>query len=134
MSDMIKSDYELNKAAESYARAIFEEFKADHGEDFDPESMQSDMFESAWESADQSEHVIYTARAISIACNCSTDDAESRLEDIYSKPFDGCETFAEVCTRLAFMTLLIEIESELETLIDKWEPEESEDDSEEWES
>lgn len=134
MSDMIKSDYELNKAAESYAQAIFEDFKADHGEDFNPESLKSEMFERAWEDADQSEHVIYTARAISIACNCSTDDAENHLEDIYEKPFDGCETFAEICTRLAFMTLLIEIESELETLIENYVPEESEVDSEDGES
>lgn len=123
MSDMIKSDYALTQTAASYAHDIFDTIKDENGGDaFDAEAFRDEMNEKAWEYADGSEHVIYTARAIAICGNCNTNTGEERAEDIYGKPFDGCETFAEVCTRLAFFTLLCEIESELSDLIDAWEP------------
>lgn len=106
----IKSDYELDKVAREYAKDLWEEH-----EDFDIAK------EAAFESVDSSEHVIYTARAISICGNCDTDAGEEWLEEAYGKPFNGCDTFAEVCTRLAFATLytavltaLDELEEELE--------------------
>lgn len=136
MSDLIKSDCALAQSAKSYAQYIFDTFKDENGgATFDAESLSDEMRERAWEQADSSEHVIYTSRAISICCNCDTDDAEDRLGDWSSepgKPFADAESFADVCTKLAFATLLCAIESELQTLIDAWEPAdepESDDDS-----
>lgn len=136
MSDLIKSDYQLTQTAKSYAQDIFDTFKDENGgATFEAEHFADDMRERAWEQADSSEHVIYTHRAIAICCNCDTDDGEDRLGDWSSapgKPFADADSFADVCTKLAFATLLGAIESELQTLIDDWEPAdepESDDDS-----
>lgn len=129
MSDMIKSDFALDKEAQSIAASIFEEFRDENGgAAFDAESFADEMRERAWEDCDASQHVIYTARAIAICGNCNTDQGESWLEDISSngKPFADCESFDEVCTRLAFAELLCRVESELQNLIDEWEPQEAE--------
>lgn len=107
---MIKSDYELAKVAKEYAECIMAEYADD-----------DDRQDAIHEYADQSEHVIYTARAIAICGNCNTDDGESYLEDIYEKPFDGCETFAEVCTRLAYAVLYCAIRDALQELIEESE-------------
>lgn len=134
MSDLIKSDWHLDKEAESFARDIFDTFKDENGgAAFDAESFADDMRERAWEYADNSEHVIYTARAIAICANCNTDDGEDRLADWSSvsgngNPFGDCDTFADVCTKLAFVELLCRIESKLQELIDEWEPIEPESD------
>ena len=109
---MIKSDYELEKQAKEYAESIMAEY-ADDDDD--------DRQDAIHEYADQSQHVIYTARAIAICGNCNTDDGESYLEEIYEKPFDGCETFGEVCTRLAYATLYCAIRDALQELIDEQE-------------
>ncbi len=131
MGDYIKSDYALNKEAEAFAQDIFDTFKDDNGgTTFDAKALRDDMDDSAYEYADQSEHVIYTARAIAICGNCNTDDAEEWLEGIYDAPFDGCKTFAEVCTRLAFATLYLAIQNALANLIDAWEPAEEADEEE----
>lgn len=127
MSNMIGTDFHLNKEAESIASEIFEEFKdSNGGESFDAESFRDEMTERAWQDCDSSQHVIYTARAIAICGNCNTDDGESWLEDIYGKPFDGCTTFAEVCTRLAFAELHCRVIAALDDLISEWEPKEEE--------
>jgi len=107
---MIKSDYELWQEAKSIAESIMAEYDDD-----------DDRQDAIHEYADQSQHVIYTARAIAICGNCNTDDGESYLEDIYEKPFDGCETFEEVCTRLAYATLYCAINDALRELIDEQE-------------
>ena len=107
---MIKFDYELAKVAKEYAESIMVEY-----DDSD------DRFDAVYEYADQSQHVIYTARAIAICGNCNTDDGEQWLEEIYEKPFDGCETFAEVCTRLAYATLYCAIRDALQELIEESE-------------
>ena len=122
MADMIKSDYALTKVAENYAADIFAELQDEHGKN--PESFEDYFSDAAHSWADQSEHVIYTARAIAICGNCDTDAGEEWLSDIYGKPFDGCETFAEVCTRLAFAELYCRIQDELQKLKDNWEEEE----------
>jgi hypothetical protein len=128
MTDHIKSDYALTKEAKSLAQEIFDTFKDDNGgANFDAEASRDDMNDRAYEYADQSEHVIYTSRAIAICGNCDTDDGEEWLEGMYGTPFDGCETFGEVCTRLAFATLYTAIQNELDTLIEAWEPAEEAD-------
>lgn len=121
MADMIKSDYQLDKEAKSYAELIFADFQGDEGKDFDPESCRDELFDAAHEWADQSEHVIYTARAIAICGNCNTDKGEEWLDGIYEKPFDGCDTFADVCTRLAYAELLCRIEEALQEVIADFE-------------
>lgn len=132
MTDMIKSTYALEKEATSIAQSVFDEFKDENGgKAFDAEAFCDEMSERIWQDCDQSQHVIYTARAIAICGNCDTDAGEEWLEGIYEKPFDGCETFAEVCTRLAFATLLQAAESVLSDLIEDWEPTESDDADEE---
>lgn len=105
---MIKSDYELAKVAKEYAESIMAEYADD-----------DDRQDAIHEYADQSEHVIYTARAIAICGNCNTYDGESYLEEIYEKPFDGCETFSEVCTRLAYAVLYCAIRDALQELIEE---------------
>lgn len=107
---MIKSDYELEKVAKEYAESIMAEYADD-----------DDRQDAIHEYADQSQHVIYTARAIAICGNCNTDDGESYLEEIYEKPFDGCETFDEVCTRLAYAVLYCAIQESLQELIEESE-------------
>lgn len=129
MSDYITHDGQLDDLAESIARDIFEEFKAEHGAEFDPDSLHSEMSERVWQDCDGNENVIYTARAMSICANCSTDEGEQWLEGVYSSPFEGCETFAEVCTRLAFATLLQATENALSVMMNDYEPDESDDES-----
>lgn len=132
MSDYIKTDWALDKEVQDWAESIFSEFKEENGGDaFDAESFRDEMLERAWEYADSSQHVIYTYRAIQICGNCNTDSGEERLADIYGKPFEGCESFADVCTRLAFAELLSRIETALCDLIDNWTPKEEEEDEEE---
>lgn len=125
MSEIIKSDWHLDKEAESFARDIFDTFKDENGgAAFDAESFADDMRGRAWEYADNSEHVIYTSHAIAICGNCNTGAGEEWLEGCSSngKPFADCDTFADVCTKLAFAELLCRIESKLQELIDEWEP------------
>lgn len=132
MSDMIQSDYALEKEAAEIAQSIFDEFKDENGgASFDAEAFRDEMMERAWQDVDGSQNVIYTARAIAICGNCDTDAGEEWLEGIYGKPFDGCDSFAEVCTRLAFATLLQATESALDDLITDWEPDEPAEDEEE---
>ena len=92
---MITNDYELGKVAKEYAEELIREANGD--------------FEQAREEAfgyvDSSEHVIYTARAISICANCYTDEGEEWLEEVYENPFEGCTTYSEVNTRLAYAVL-----------------------------
>jgi hypothetical protein len=113
MTDMIKSDYALEQEAEQIARCIFDEHKGD----------EDAMRDAVSEYVDQSQHVIYTARAIAICGSCDTDAGEEWLADVYDKPFDGCATFAEVCMRLACATLLVATETALQDLIDADEDE-----------
>lgn len=132
MSNIIKTDFHLDHEAKSLAVSIFEEFKdSNGGESFDAESFRDEMTERAWEYCDASQHVIYTARAIAICGNCNTDDGESWLEDIYGKPFADCDTFGEVCTRLAFAELHCRVIAAMDDLISEWEPKEEEEESQE---
>lgn len=120
---MITTDHALRTEAAAYAENIFDEFKdANGGAAFDAEAFRDEMQERVHEAADNSEHVIYTARAIAICGNCNTDAGEAWLEEVYEAPFNGCETFADVCTRLAFAVLYTSIGDELNDLIEEWEP------------
>lgn len=124
MSDYITNDYTLTKEAEAIAQDIFDRFKDDNGgKAFVAEDWRDEMFEDVHQDVDNSQHVIYTARAIALCGGCNTDDGEEWLEGIYGEPFDGCGSFAEVCTRLAFATLLVATDAALDAIIDDWEPE-----------
>ena len=113
MTDYIQRNYELVKVAKEYA----EELVKEHGGDFEA------AIEAAHDYVGSSEHVVYTARAISICSNCHTDEGESWLEEIYEKPFDGCESFADVCTHLACAVLYCAVLAEIETLKEESEDE-----------
>lgn len=122
MSETINSDYLLNKYADEVAADIFEEFKRKHGADFDPEDYRDEMFESAWESVDGCEHVIYNYRALQICANCNTNDGESRAEDMGG--YEG-KSFYEIACMIAFCEILCRVETELDSLIEDYDPEES---------
>ena len=126
MIDHIQNNHDLATVAAKIAKEIFDDVREGEGEGFDPDACRSDMVDRAWEEVDGCQHVIYTSRALSICANCDTSAGEGYLDDIYGEPFNECESFADVCTRLAFAVLYCEVILQLDELIDNYEtPEET---------
>ena len=111
------TEYALNRECESLAKSIIEEFDGDKS---DIDALREYAYERAHGDADGHQWVIYTYKARQVA-SIAPDAAEAYLEDIYGKPFDGCETFGDVCTRLAYAALLTGIESAITDLIEEIE-------------
>lgn len=78
-------------------------------EQYEYTSTYDDFYDGCHEMADGHQWVIYTYQAMQI---CSlpgsvTDTGEEWLEDIYPEgPYSHCETFADVCVRLAFAVMV----------------------------
>ena len=69
--EYIKNDYELKQLARDIALEAIEEVK-NHG---------GDHYELIDQMAADSEHAIYTYKAIMLCANCCTDDAAALLDD-----------------------------------------------------
>ena len=121
MSSYIQTDYALDQEAKDIAATIFFDFKRDNGTGFNPATFRDGMNDRVHEDCDNSVHVIWTYRATLICGNCNTDKGEAWLEDLYGQPFDGCNDFAGVCTRLAFAELYCRTQEALDELIDNYE-------------
>lgn len=111
------TEYALNRECESLAKSIIEEFD---GNKADIDALREYAQERAHEDADGHQWVIYTYKARQVA-SIAPDAAEEYLEEIYEKPFDSCESFGDVCTRLAYAALYTGIMDALNTLIDEIE-------------
>lgn len=116
------TEYTLNQECESLAKSIIDEFDGDKA---DIDALREYAHERAHEDADGHQWVIYTYKARQVA-SIAPDAAEAYLEDIYGKPFDGCETFGDVCTRLAYAALYTGIMDSLDALVDEIEENASE--------
>jgi len=90
--DYIKNDYELQQLALSIALEAIEEVKQ-HG---------GDHYELIDQAAANSEHAIYTYKAIMLCANCCTDDAEALLDD---NGFERFDSFAHHASVLAEVTI-----------------------------
>ena len=91
--DYIKNDYELQQLALSIALEAIEEVKQ-HG---------GDHYELIDQAAANSEHAIYTYKAIMLCAHCCTADAEAMLDDNGYERFDS---FAHHASVLAEVTIL----------------------------
>jgi|GEM_PF-4030562 len=109
----IQNDNELKEYARSLAHDILDDVM--HSSDGDPD--YDEAFEMISDYVDASEHVIYTSKAMAVCFNCVTTAGEYWLEDIYENPFDGCESFANVCERLAYAVIRCEVGNQLRILI-----------------
>jgi hypothetical protein len=115
MSEFVINEYVFNQECESIAKSIIEECReADQSVD----ELRECCEERVHEDCDGHQWVIYTYKATQLCGNVNTNAGEEWLEGIYSKPFDGCETFSDVCTRLAFATLYCGVQSALGDLLD----------------
>ena len=103
--EYIKNDYELQQLALSIALEAIEEVK-NHG---------GDHYELIDQAASNSEHAIYTYKAIMLCANCCTDDAEALLDDEAYR-FDSfahhASVLAEVTIQNAALQALYEIQAE----------------------
>tara|TARA_R110002153_G_scaffold92780_1_gene225100 strand:+ start:436 stop:762 length:327 start_codon:yes stop_codon:yes gene_type:complete len=90
--EYIKNDYELKQLALNIAVNAIEEVK-NHG---------GDHYELIDQAAANSEHVIYTYKAIMLCANCCTADAEAMLDD---NGYERFESFAHHASVLAEVTI-----------------------------
>jgi uncharacterized protein YozE (UPF0346 family) len=116
MSDTI-TEYLLNQECESLAKSIIEEYEGDRD---DMDALREYAQERAHEDADGHQWVIYTYKARQVAA-IAPDAAEEWLEEIYSKPFDSCDTYNDVCTCLAYAAMYTGIMSALDTIFEELE-------------
>lgn len=116
------TEYALNRECESLAKSIIDEFDGDKA---DIDALREYANDRAHEDADGHQWVIYTYKARQVA-SIAPGDAEEYLAEICDKPFDGCETFGDVCTRLAYAALYTGIQDSLTTLIEEIEENASE--------
>ena len=117
MENDVITSYTLGQETLSCAKSIIEEYEGDRD---DIDALREYAQERAHENADGHSWVIYYYKARQVA-TVAPDDAESWLEDIYGKPFDGCESFDDVCRRLAYAAMYTGIMSDLDTLIEEIE-------------
>lgn len=109
MSNIIKSDYELDQYCDWMARDILKEI-AEYG---------GDISDLCHEAADSCEHVIYHYKAHAICQNCNIDDGEEFVSDC-GEPADGWSyngfavalAYGEIRARL--MTKCEELKEEIE--------------------
>jgi hypothetical protein len=111
------SSYTLDQECLSLAKSIIDEYDGDKG---DIDALREHAQERAQEDADGHSWVIYTYKARQVA-GIAPDAAEEYLEEIYSKPFDGCESFGDVCTRLAYAAIYTGTMEHLNDLIEEIE-------------
>lgn len=100
---------------DSLARTIIEEYGYTSTDD--------DYSDGCHEAVDGHQLVIYYYQAQQV-CNLPssvTDAGEEWLEDVYETPYAGCATFGEVCTRLAFASLLQHVEQAVYELLEEME-------------
>ena len=117
-----KSQYEFDQEAASIASEIFSEVRARDTfcvEDCD--TVRDLCQDQVHETVDGHQWVIYYYQSLQLCANVSTDNGEEWLEGCYETPFEGCKTFAEVHTRLAYATLLVAVENALSELIDNYD-------------
>lgn len=122
MSDII-TDWELQKRCDEAAAEIFEEFKEEHGADFDPADHLDDMRDRAHDEADGWDWTIYTHKALLICCHCNTDMGEEFLDDV-GMPQEP--TLASIASRIVYGEIRGRIEVALQELADDYEPPEIE--------
>ena len=79
----------------------------------------TDPYDACHEVIDGHAWVIYYSKAKELCCNVDADDGMEWIEDIGG--FEGDISFAIVCTRLAYATLLVAVQSELTTLLEELE-------------
>ena len=116
MSDTI-TEYLLNQECEALAKSIVEEYEGDRD---DIDALREYAQERAHDDADGHQWVIYTYKARQVA-SIAPDAAEEWLEDCHGKPFDGCDTYNDVCTRLAYAAMYTGIMSALDAIFEELE-------------
>jgi hypothetical protein len=108
MADFIKSNFELDQYCRELAKEILSEI-AEYGGDLSDEIHQA---------ADNSEHVIYFAKAHSICQNCNVDNGEEFIEETGNPEggwsYDGIAVaiaYGEIVARLHDCVREIELEN-----------------------
>lgn len=66
-----------------------------------------DLYDVVHENVDSSQWVIYTYRAKKVLEFSSNDDAA--FEEMGKEALDGCESFADVCVRLAYFAMCADV-------------------------
>lgn len=95
--------------------SFFEEIDAlasDLIQEYDYTSIDDDYYDGCHETADGHQWVIYTHKAQQV-CNLPssvTDAGEEWLEGVFASPYEGCNTYGEVVTRLAFAAMLAHLQ------------------------
>ncbi len=104
---------EFDQEVKYLAAMIIEEYNI---HDTDPHDACHEVIDGhAW--------VIYYSNAKAVCCNVDTDDGMEWVEDIggfevgHSEPLD----FDTICTKLAYATLFVAVQSELTTLLEEIE-------------
>lgn len=126
MGDFQINDHLLQTECDSLAQEIFDEFKAEGGEGWNPEDDRDEMSDRAHETADGHEWVIYTYKAHMLCAHCDTTKGEELLEDV-GMPEDP--TYDKLGSFIAFGEMRGRIEEKLSELIEEYEPEESDDEA-----
>jgi hypothetical protein len=98
-------------SVESYAREVFDAVQ--EGED------EGDALH---ERIDQSDWIIYTAHSLAVLNHTESDDAA--FDEMGSTSLEGCESTAEVYTRLAFYAMRADVADYLNRHQSEWAGEE----------
>ena len=99
-----KNQFEFDQEIAALATDIFSE-TLEYNPDADRDALEPLLDERCWETADGHQWTIYTYQAMQLCANVNTDDGEEWLEEVHGKPFDECNSYSDVVTRLTFATI-----------------------------
>lgn len=117
------TDFQLYRECAAMAKEIFEDHM-NRNPGSEPEELRDDMMDSAHETADAHEYVIYNFQAGVVCAYCNVNDGEQQYGEI-SDPNADFDLDRIHCA-IAYLEMKCRIESALDELIDEWEAEESE--------
>ena len=106
---------EFDKEIKSLAATVLEEYTP----------IMDDYSDSVHEAVDGHQWVIYYHHALALVSEpgIDTDAGEDWLSDCYGTPFEGCETFSDAYTRLAYATMLVALQEKVQELLEAREDE-----------
>jgi hypothetical protein len=114
------SDHNLTKECDSIAANIFVDVVAALRPGESPSDYQDGMRDTAHESVDGHNWVIYTHKAVMICAHCDVSAGEEFLDDV-GMPDEV--TFGKLAEVIAFGEMRHRVESEIERLCEEWDDE-----------
>jgi hypothetical protein len=122
MTEFQINDHIFGKECDELALEIFDEYMTSAESDETAEDKRDDMTDSAHQTADGHEWVIYNHKALMICAHCDVDQGEAFLEEI-GMPEDV--TIHKLACTIVYGEMLARISAKLDELIDDWEPAEA---------